>query len=63
MDKIFVIKGVYSGKIKISNCTFTLLKPIEHSLGQVYATVDASNVLGDEYKAIKISVQDYKLLA
>lgn len=60
--RIKVIKGTYLKKNRISDCVFSLLKPLEFNHGKITATVDASNLLGEEYKLLKIDVEDYKLL-
>jgi hypothetical protein len=60
-NSIHILKGNY-GKIRISNCVFKLLKPLEISNGKITATVNASDLLGPEYSLVAINIQDYKLL-
>jgi hypothetical protein len=59
--RIRILKGMYN-KIRISDSTFPILKPLETSYGKTVAIVDASSLLGDEYKIVKVEVEDYKLL-
>jgi hypothetical protein len=59
--RIRILKGMYN-KIRISDSTFPILKPLETSYGKTVAVVDASSLLGDEYKIVKVEVEDYKLL-
>lgn len=49
-------------KIRISDSTFPLLKSVEITDGKSKATIDASSLLGDEYKVLQVEVEDYKLL-
>lgn len=60
-NRIRIIKGSYN-KIRISDCVFSLLKPIDISDGKITATVNASDLLGPEFTSVAINVQDYKLL-
>jgi hypothetical protein len=60
-NRIQIIKGNFN-KIRISNCVFRLLKPLEISNGKITATVNASDLLGPEYSLVAINIQDYKLL-
>jgi hypothetical protein len=60
-NHIHILKGNY-GKIRITNCIFTMLKPLDITKGITTAIVDASSLLGAEYAIVAISVQDYKLL-
>ncbi len=59
--RIRILKGMYN-KIRISDSTFPILKPLETSYGKTVAIVDASSLLGDEYKIVKVEVENYKLL-
>ena len=59
--RIRILKGMYE-KIRISDSTFPLLKPIETTHGKSKATIDASSLLGDEYKVLQVEVESYKLL-
>lgn len=59
--RIRILKGMYN-KIRISDSTFPILKPLETSYGKTIAVVDASSLLGNEYKIVKVEVEDYKLL-
>lgn len=59
--RIRILKGMYN-KIRISDSTFPILKPLETSYGKTVAVVDASSLLGDEYKNVKVEVENYKLL-
>lgn len=59
--RIRIIKGRYN-KIRISDCIFTLLKPLEVSNGITTATIDASDLLGPAFCMIVVTVEDYKLL-
>jgi hypothetical protein len=59
--KINILKGRCGG-IKISNSTFPLLKDVSEDKGVVTAQVDASSVLGNEFKNVLIEVEDYRLL-
>jgi hypothetical protein len=60
-QRIHILKGVYN-KIRISDSTFPLIKPIETTYGKTKATIDASSLLGDEYKILQVEVEDYRLL-
>jgi hypothetical protein len=60
-QRIRILKGMYN-KIRISDSTFPLLKPVEITDGKSKATIDASSLLGDEYKVLQVEVEDYKLL-
>lgn len=60
-QRIRILKGMYN-KIRISDSTFQLLKPIEVIDGKTKATIDASSLLGDEYKNLQVDVESYKLL-
>jgi hypothetical protein len=60
-QRIRILKGMYN-KIRISDSTFPILKPLETSYGKTIAVVDASSLLGHEYKIVKVEVEDYKLL-
>jgi hypothetical protein len=59
--RIRILKGMYN-KIRISDSTFPMLKPLETSYGKTIAVVDASSLLGNEYKNVKVEVENYKLL-
>jgi hypothetical protein len=59
-NKITVIKGSYK-KLKISNTTFTLLAPVRVDKGITTALVDASAVLGADYKRILVDIEDYRV--
>jgi hypothetical protein len=59
--RIRILKGTYA-KIRISDATFPLLKPVETAYGKTKATIDASSLLGDEYKNLQVEVEDYRLL-
>ena len=58
-SKITVIKGTYKN-FKISNTTFPLLRPVSTNKGYSTALIDASNVLGDDFKRITVDLIDYK---
>lgn len=60
-QRIRILKGIYN-KIRISDSTFPLIKPIETIHGKTKATIDASSLLGAEYKILQVEVQDYRLL-
>jgi hypothetical protein len=60
-NRIRIIKGNYN-KIRISDCVFKLVKPLDVTDGKTTATVNASDMLGPEYATVAINVQDYKLL-
>jgi hypothetical protein len=60
-QRIRILKGNHN-KIKISDSTFPLLKPIETTYGKSKATIDASSLLGDEYKVLSVDVDDYRIL-
>lgn len=60
-NRIRVLKGNY-GKIRIVDCVFILLKPLDITKGKTTAIVDASDLLGSEYAVVAINVEDYKLL-
>jgi hypothetical protein len=59
--RIRILKGKYN-KIRISDSTFPLLKPVETIHGTTKATIDASSLLGDDYKILQVEVEDYRLL-
>lgn len=59
MKKITVVKGKI-GKIKISNTTLPLFE-INTTKGVTTALVDASEVLGVDYKRVTIDVEHYRL--
>lgn len=59
--RIRIIKGNFN-KIKISDSTFPLIKPVETVFGKSTATIDASSLLGDEYKVLQVVVDTYQLL-
>lgn len=61
MKKITVIKGTYN-KLKISNTTFPLLKPVQVDKGEATALVDASSILGDDFNKITIGLEDYRVV-
>lgn len=60
MAQLYVIKGTI-GKIKISHAAFPLIE-INTNLGVTSALVDASDLLGNEYKKAQVIVESYKLL-
>lgn len=60
-NRIHILKGRYQ-KIRVSDCIFTLLKPLNINKGNVTAVIDASTLLGPEYTNITIEVEDYRLL-
>lgn len=60
-NRIRIIKGNHN-KIRISDCVFRLIKPLEIADGKITATVNASDLLGPAYTSVAINVQDYKLL-
>jgi hypothetical protein len=60
--RIRVLRGVYEKKNRISDCVFPLIKPLEFNKGKITALVDASSLLGDNFKKLSIDVEDYKLL-
>jgi hypothetical protein len=60
-QRIRILKGNHN-KIKIADSTFPLLKPVETVLGKSKATIDASSLLGDEYKVLQVDVEDYRIL-
>lgn len=60
--RIRVLRGTYAKKNRISDCVFTLVKPLEFDRGRVIAQVDASQLLGAEFKNLMIDVEDYRLL-
>ena len=60
-NRIHILKGNY-GKIRISDCIFTMLKPLDITKGITTAIVDASSLLGADYAIVAINVQDYRLL-
>lgn len=60
-NRILIIRGSYN-KIRILDCIFNLLKPVDISNGYITATVNASSLLGPDYTNVAINVQDYKLL-
>jgi hypothetical protein len=57
--KITIIKGKF-GNIKIANTTFPLLRPVTEDKGIVTALVDASAILGDNFKSVLLEVEDYR---
>lgn len=59
--RIHILKGNY-GKIRITDCVFMLLKPLDITKGITTAIVDASTLLGAEYAIVDVNVEDYKLL-
>lgn len=58
-SKITIIKGTYKN-FKISNTTFPLLRPVNINKGYSTALIDASNILGEDFKKILVSLEDYK---
>ena len=60
-NKILVRKG-YIDKIRISDCTFDLLTDIQYLSGIASTRVNASELLGSEYKNTTIVLHDYKVL-
>jgi hypothetical protein len=60
-QRIRILKGIYN-KIRISDSTFPLIKPVETVHGKTKATIDASSLLGDEYKVLQVDVEDYRIL-
>jgi hypothetical protein len=60
-QRIHILKGKYD-KIKISDSIFPLLKPLDTNYGKSKATIDASSLLGGEYKVLQVEVEDYRLL-
>jgi hypothetical protein len=60
--RIRVLRGTYAKKNRISDCVFPLVKPLEFDKGKIIAQVDASQLLGAEFKKLTIDVEDYKLL-
>jgi hypothetical protein len=60
-NRIRILKGNY-GKIRISDCVFTMLKPLDINKGKTTAIIDASELLGPNYSIVAINVEDYKLL-
>jgi hypothetical protein len=60
-NRIRIIRGNYN-KIRILDCVFTLIKPVDTTNGKVTAMVNASNLLGPEYSKVTVNVEDYKLL-
>lgn len=59
--RIRVLKGHYD-KIRIMECTFPLLKPVDTSYGRTTATVDGSELFGQAFKSVIINVEDYRIL-
>lgn len=60
-QQINIIKGTYRN-LKILNTTFPLLKPVDVIKGHATALVDASTVLGSDFKKITVNLEDYKCL-
>jgi hypothetical protein len=60
-NRILIIRGSYN-KIRILDCVFTLIKPIDITNGKVTATINASSLLGPDYSKVDVNVEDYKLL-
>lgn len=60
-NRIRILKGNYN-RIRISDCVFVLLKPLDITNGKTTAIVNASDLLGDEYSIVAINVEDYKML-
>lgn len=60
-NRIRILKGNH-GRIRISDCVFVLLKPLDITNGKTTAIVNASDLLGDEYSIVAINVEDYKML-
>lgn len=60
--KIRIIKGFYGKRSRISDTTFTLIKQPTTTNGVVTAVVDASDILGEDYSSIEVTLEDYKLL-
>ena len=60
-NRIRILKGNYN-RIRIADCVFVLLKPLDVTKGKTTAIVDASDLLGPEYNIIAINVEDYKML-
>lgn len=59
--KIHIVKG--KSKVgTISNTTFTLIKPLTYNKGVITAFVDATELLGSQYKSLEIEVLDFKEL-
>lgn len=61
MQRIRILKGNYN-KLKISDSTFPLLNEITTVNGKSKAIIDASSLLGDEYKVLQVEVEDYRIL-
>jgi len=60
MKQIYIVKG-YIGDIKISQASFPLINVNTH-LGITTAVVDASSLLGDEYKTVTVDLHAYNIL-
>jgi hypothetical protein len=60
--RIRVLRGTYAKKNRISDCVFPLTKPLEFIQGKIIAHVDASQLLGADFKKLIIDVEDYKLI-
>ena len=60
-QRIKILKGSYD-KIRISDSTFPLLAPLDYFYGKAKATVDASSLLGEDFKIIQVDVEDYVVL-
>jgi hypothetical protein len=60
--RIRVLRGTYAKNNRISDCVFPLIKPLEFNQGKIVAQVDASQLLGAEFKKLVIDVEDYKLI-
>jgi len=59
--KILIIKGNI-GSVRISNTTLPLLQPVDVHHQQASAIVDASSVLGDQFKRCTINLHLYRLI-
>lgn len=60
-QRIRILKGAYN-KLRILDSTFPLVKPVETKLGRTKATIDASSLLGDDYKVLQVEVEEFRLL-
>jgi hypothetical protein len=61
MKKIHIIKGAYD-KFAIRDTVFPLIAPVRMSAGKTFAQVDASELLGKDFKNISIELNSYKEL-
>lgn len=57
--QVKIISGKYRGA-KIENTVFPMLRPVVAGAKGDYVTVDASNVLGEQFGKIRIMVDDYE---